>query len=124
VSYSELADSVSVVTEVLHVDPLQDSYRCAPNDIWSLGIMLINLVCGRNPWSEASAAASVFRAYTKDANVLKGILPITDELCDLLARILTVDPEARITLPELRAGIIACSQLSAFTPFYWTSAST
>lgn len=78
--------------------------------------MLINLVCGRNPWSEASAAASVFRAYTKDANVLKAVLPITDELCDLLARILTVEPEARIILPELRARIIACSQLSASIP--------
>jgi serine/threonine protein kinase len=38
-----------VAAEVLQVGSPGQSFRCAPNDVWSLGIVLINLVCRRNP---------------------------------------------------------------------------
>lgn len=43
---------------------------------------------------------------------MKTILPITDELNDILGRIFVRNPEERISLPELKRRIMACS---AFT---------
>lgn len=87
-------------------------YYCAPNDVWSLGVILVNLTCGRNPWKQASYEDSTYRAYTKCQDFLKTILPVSDELNDILGRIFTRNPDERITLPELRARILACSRFT------------
>ncbi|WYZ42651.1 hypothetical protein EsH8_VI_000350 [Colletotrichum jinshuiense] len=83
-------------------------YFCAPNDVWSLGVILVNLTCGRNPWKQASFEDSTYRAYTRCPETLKSILPVSDELNDILGRIFTRNPDQRITLPELRTRIQAC----------------
>ncbi|KAK3947053.1 kinase-like domain-containing protein [Pseudoneurospora amorphoporcata] len=87
-------------------------YYCAPNDVWSLGVILVNLTCGRNPWKQASFEDSTYRAYVKSKDFLKTILPVSDELNDILARIFTPNPDHRITLPELRSRIFACSRFT------------
>jgi len=87
-------------------------YYCAPNDVWSLGVILVNLTCGRNPWKQASYEDSTYGAYTKSRDFLKTILPVSDELNDILGRIFTRNPDERITLPELRARISACSRFT------------
>ena len=87
-------------------------YYCAPNDVWSLGVVLVNLTCGRNPWKQASFEDSTYRAFTRNPGFLKTILPLSDELNDILGRIFTRDPEQRISLPELKARIMACSSFT------------
>ncbi|KAL6880775.1 Pkinase domain-containing protein [Trichoderma novae-zelandiae] len=87
-------------------------YMCAPNDVWSLGVILVNLTCGRNPWKQASYQDSTYRAYVRSQDFLKTILPLTDELNAILGRIFNPNPEHRITLPELRQRIMACSQFT------------
>ncbi|OLN97186.1 Negative regulator of sexual conjugation and meiosis [Colletotrichum chlorophyti] len=87
-------------------------YFCAPNDVWSLGVILVNLTCGRNPWKQASFEDSTYRAYTRCPETLKGILPVSDELNDILGRIFCRNPDQRITLPELRTRIQACSRFT------------
>lgn len=89
---------------------------CGPNDVWSLGVILVNLTCGRNPWKEASTRDSTYRAYSEDKNFLKSILPLSDDLSDILGRIFEVCPQRRITLPELRNRIMACSRLTVSPP--------
>lgn len=88
-------------------------YMCAPNDVWSLGVILVNLTCGRNPWKQASVQDSTYRAFARSPDFLKTILPITDGLNDILGRIFDPSPEQRITLPELREMIMACPRLTA-----------
>lgn len=85
---------------------------CAPNDVWSLGVILVNLTCGRNPWKQASFQDSTYRAYARSREFLKTILPLSDELNDILGRIFNPRPEHRITLPELRNRILACSSFT------------
>jgi len=87
-------------------------YYCAPNDVWSLGVVLVNLTCGRNPWKQASQEDSTYRAFTRSQGFLKTILPLSDELNDILSRIFTPNPEQRITLSELKARILSCSQFT------------
>lgn len=91
-------------------------YMCAPNDVWSLGVILVNLTCGRNPWKQASVQDSTYRAYVRSPGFLKTILPLSDELNDILGHIFHPNPEMRITMPELRSRIMACSRFTVPTP--------
>ncbi|KAJ5683858.1 uncharacterized protein N7477_000203 [Penicillium maclennaniae] len=83
-------------------------YSSAANDVWSLGVMLVNLTCGRNPWKRASLEDSTFRAYLKDPSFLKTILPLSTEMVCILSRVFECDPAKRITIPELRQLILEC----------------
>ena len=83
-------------------------YASAPNDIWSLGVVLINITCGRNPWKRASTEDTTFSAFLQDSEFLKSILPLTDELDCILRRIFECDPCKRITVPDLRDMILQC----------------
>lgn len=83
-------------------------YAAGPNDIWALGVILVNLTCGRNPWMKASMEDSTFSAFLKKPNFLKTILPLTDEFHFILRRIFDCNPSKRITLPELRELIYHC----------------
>ncbi|KAJ2901563.1 hypothetical protein MKZ38_001696 [Zalerion maritima] len=84
-------------------------YLCAPNDVWSLGVILLNLTCGRNPWKSASFEDSTYRAFTRNPEFLKTILPLSDELNDILGMIFARDPNERITVAELKARILSCN---------------
>ncbi|KAG0008194.1 hypothetical protein BGZ80_003748 [Entomortierella chlamydospora] len=52
------------------------SYDSAANDVWSLGVILINLVFGRNPWKQACLRDDTFAAYVANNDFLQTILPI------------------------------------------------
>ena len=87
-------------------------YATAPNDVWSLGVILVNLTCGRNPWKKASPEDSSFRAFLKDSDFLTTILPVSPELNNILRRVFECDPRRRIALQELRDLIVACPRLT------------
>ncbi|KAJ9619120.1 uncharacterized protein PV06_02281 [Exophiala oligosperma] len=87
-------------------------YAAAPNDVWSLGVILVNLTCGRNPWKKASPEDSTFRAFLQDPKFLSSILPISVELNVILRRIFECEPHKRVSLQELRELIINCPRLT------------
>lgn len=99
-------------TECLDASARNPFYMCAPNDVWSLGVILVNLTCGRNPWKQASFQDSTYRAFSRSPRFLQSILPVTDELNDILVRIFDPQPKTRITLPELRERIQTCPRLT------------
>jgi serine/threonine protein kinase len=88
-------------------------YASAPNDVWSLGVILVNLTCGRNPWKRASMEDSTFRAYMKDRGFLKSILPLSEDLDHILRRVFDSDPSQRMTLQELKQAILLCPKLTS-----------
>lgn len=96
-------------------------YAAAPNDVWSLGVILVNLTCGRNPWKRASVEDSSFRAYLKDPFFLKSILPLTDEMVYILSRIFDCDPAKRITIRELRKLVLECPRFTTTSMTPWVS---
>lgn len=75
-------------------------------------MILVNLTCGRNPWSRASTEDATFRAYSKDPFFLKTILPLTTEMVYILSRIFELDPTKRITIPDLRSMIVDCPRFT------------
>lgn len=79
-------------------------------DIWSLGILLINLTCIRNPWLKAHQVQdNTFRYFIKDNTVLKRILPISQDLYDILINILQLNPNLRCDVPTLMIMIKDCT---------------
>ena len=87
-------------------------YASGPNDTWSLGVILVNLTCGRNPWKRASMEDSTFRAYRENPGFLRTILPISPELDSILKRVFEINPHRRIRIPELRKLIINCPRFT------------
>jgi hypothetical protein len=79
-------------------------------------VILVNLTCGRNPWKRASTEDTTFRAYLKDPEFLRTILPVSPELNSILRRIFECDPVKRITIPELRQLILDCPMFTTTTP--------
>ncbi|KAL2912144.1 Serine/threonine protein kinase [Polyrhizophydium stewartii] len=95
-------------------------YSPPANDVWSLGIILINLLTGKNPWVEPSpkdkhfhahmvASRSRQSAYKQDSFQVQ--FGFSDELCRLLRRIFDLEPFNRPTAAELRSLIDAVPQL-------------
>ncbi|KAI0261668.1 kinase-like domain-containing protein [Gloeopeniophorella convolvens] len=84
------------------------------NDIWSLGIILLNLITGRNPWKSASSSDPTFQAYLQDpTSFLPSVLPISAEVNDILLQTLDVNWRNRITIHELRHAIKSVSTFYA-----------
>ncbi|KAI5966473.1 SKS1 [Candida pseudojiufengensis] len=90
-------------------------------DIWSLGILFINITCSRNPWPIASFNESsinhnssnsndVFTNYIlyNDKKILSSILPISYQFNLLLNKIFKLNPNDRINLSSLYNEIINC----------------
>lgn len=90
----------------------QLGYSTRANDIWSLGVILVNLTCGRNPWRQASNKDETFRVYVHNPDFLRSILPISLELNDLLKRIFTLDPDQRLSIPSIMAAV---NRITTFT---------
>jgi serine/threonine protein kinase len=63
------------------------------NNIWSLGIILLNLATGRNPWKSAAADDPTFQTYLRrPLNFLRSVLPISSEVNDILSLFLRKNP--------------------------------
>lgn len=92
--------------------PSNTHYPTQSGDVWSLGVILVNLVCGRNPWRIASPSDESFNAFLADPNFLRRILPVSDQCLSILTQIFTINPADRITLPALRQLILEVESFS------------
>ncbi|WVW78972.1 hypothetical protein I302_100935 [Kwoniella bestiolae CBS 10118] len=86
--------------------PENGSYPTRPGDVWSLGVILVNLVCGRNPWRIASPSDESFNSFLNDPNFLRRILPISSQCLFVLQQIFTINPADRISLAALRKLVL------------------
>lgn len=79
-------------------------------DIWSLGVLFINITCARNPWPVANIndRHEVFANYIlHNKSILQTILPILCQFNALLNEIFHLNPNKRILLAELAKKVVA-----------------
>ncbi len=102
------SNEIHASTECVGVITSELPFSNAISDVWSLGIILANMITCRNPWHLASPERDEgFSQFLEEgATFLLRTLPISHNAARLLVRIFDPDPETRITLPELRKAVI------------------
>ncbi|KAH9481078.1 Negative regulator of sexual conjugation and meiosis [Psilocybe cubensis] len=76
------------------------------SDIWSLGIIFLNITTGRNPWRSATLDDPAFAAYLQNpSGFLASTLPVSRQFMELLVEILAIHSEYGQTVRELRIAI-------------------
>ncbi|KAH9910121.1 kinase-like domain-containing protein, partial [Epithele typhae] len=75
------------------------------SDVWALGIILVNMITGRNPWMRARHDDPDFKAYVDDPESFMEALPVSRDIAGVLLRTLVIDPRCRISLANLRRAI-------------------
>ncbi|KDQ20727.1 hypothetical protein BOTBODRAFT_83969, partial [Botryobasidium botryosum FD-172 SS1] len=89
------------------------AYSTQHSDIWSLGVILINISCGRNPWmSSCPREDAGFRRFLREPDMLREILPITEDMNRLLKQIFVINPRQRPSIPQIKKAIL---RISSFT---------
>lgn len=123
-SYYMAPERISCPTSLRSTEDNQ-GFPSASGDVWSLGIILINLTCIRNPWLKAHQLEdNTFHYFVKDPKVLMKILPVSQDLYQLLADILRLDPYSRISLESLMERVSACTRFTSSGPLSQVEALT
>lgn len=82
-------------------------------DIWSLGVLFLNITSAKNPWPSASIERingnNVFQSYLNDEKVLSSIFAISNNFNCLLVQIFKLNPNDRISLEDLAYEIGRCN---------------
>ncbi|XP_076061395.1 serine/threonine-protein kinase Chk1-like [Oratosquilla oratoria] len=82
-------------------------YRGAPADLWSCGIILVELITGRTPWRRARPRDGAYHQWVQQQHLNKVSDPSPPSSSDtsvvaLISYILTPDPKERATHADIR----------------------
>ncbi|KAJ2800191.1 Serine/threonine protein kinase [Coemansia guatemalensis] len=83
-------------------------YLAAPNDVWALGVILINLTTGRNPWNRAHITDPLFHRFLYDKSFLCQAIRATPSFVHIIHRVFDLNPNTRCSLEELRLLVKGC----------------
>ncbi|XP_076041905.1 serine/threonine-protein kinase Chk1-like [Oratosquilla oratoria] len=82
-------------------------YRGAPADLWSCGIILVELITGRTPWRRARPRDGAYHQWVQQQHLNKIADPSPPSSSDtsvvaFISHILTPDPKERVTHTGIR----------------------
>ncbi|KAI9350863.1 hypothetical protein BDR26DRAFT_1003673 [Obelidium mucronatum] len=90
---------------------LNGGYSPAANDVWALGVILLNLLFGKNPWFEAHMTDQIFSAFAiSNPNVLRHQFNLTLQFDAILRRVFELDPRRRCSVLDLKQMVESCTQ--------------
>ncbi|KZV69042.1 kinase-like protein, partial [Peniophora sp. CONT] len=82
-----------------------ECYSTRQGDLWAIGILLVDMLTGRTPWSEATVADADFRLYLQSPSCSLNGLPISPDVKRLIQRVLHHNSAKRISAYELLARL-------------------
>lgn len=99
-NYSSGSSFYMAPERLLRLDPAGFNSKLA--DIWALGVILLNLTCGRNPWKKANPYVdNSFRTFLHDRLFLMKIMPVSAPLNSFLLNLFHLAPSKRYSLFDL-----------------------
>ncbi|KAJ3052455.1 hypothetical protein HK097_006252 [Rhizophlyctis rosea] len=96
------------------LDPFYSVRQSDKGDVWALGVVLINLLFGRNPWHEAYEGDAIYRAFVSEKqgadgrDVLREQFGLTAGFEGVLRRCFERDPRKRCSVGELGMLVRGC----------------
>ncbi|KIP05659.1 hypothetical protein PHLGIDRAFT_42614, partial [Phlebiopsis gigantea 11061_1 CR5-6] len=76
------------------------------SDVWSLGVILVNMISSRSPWSKALTSDNCFCEFLLNENYFREMLPISESANAILRQIFAYEPSERITIRALRKAVV------------------
>ncbi|ORY47229.1 kinase-like protein [Rhizoclosmatium globosum] len=96
---------------------LNGGYSPAANDVWALGVILLNLLFGKNPWFEAHMTDAIFSAFAiSNHNILRQQFNLTLQFDAILRRVFELDPRRRCSVTDLKILVEGCTQFVETDP--------
>ncbi|KAG2211653.1 kinase-like domain-containing protein [Mucor mucedo] len=88
-------------------------YDAAASDAWSLGVLLLALIFGRNPWQEASSADPTFNEFKRCPIMLKDQLfpELSIATYRFLEQVLTTNGADRPSVSEMKDQFLSIDRL-------------
>ncbi|KAG5670930.1 hypothetical protein PVAND_001159 [Polypedilum vanderplanki] len=89
----------------------ESAYFAQPADIWSIGMILVLMLTGTKPWTEATKFSTKYMKWTK--NEISDISPwnrLDEYTLSFLRKILNPYPMERLTIPQIKDEDWCCSQ--------------
>ncbi|KAI8852654.1 kinase-like domain-containing protein, partial [Chytridium lagenaria] len=81
-------------------------YQPAANDVWALGVILLNLLFGKNPWFEAFPTDAIFSAFAGgNPGILRQQFDLSPHFDSVLRRCFDLDPRRRCTVHDLKVMV-------------------
>ncbi|KAI9358071.1 kinase-like domain-containing protein [Pilaira anomala] len=88
-------------------------YDAAASDVWSLGVLLLALIFGRNPWQEASSADATYNEFKRSPIILKEQLfpELSISTYRFLEQVLAVNGADRPSVSEMKDQFLSIDRL-------------
>ncbi|KAI9490809.1 kinase-like domain-containing protein [Zychaea mexicana] len=93
-------------------------YDAAMSDVWSLGVLLLALLFGRNPWQEATSLDPAFAEFKRNPVMLKNQLfeQMSVPCFNFLKSCLSLDAADRPSVADMKAQFLAIPSLVEDSP--------
>ncbi|KAG0174807.1 hypothetical protein DFQ28_004456 [Apophysomyces sp. BC1034] len=88
-------------------------YDSSASDVWSLGILLLALMFGRNPWQEATTMDPAFAEFKRRPSMVKHQLfpALSGPAFQFVKSVLAIDAAKRPTVSEMKKQFAALDRL-------------
>lgn len=99
--------------ECLNIKKSSRIYSAAANDVWSCGVLLINLLFGKNPWQEPTMNDQIYARYIAgDPRILTRQFRLSKDMESILAYVFAPE-SSRLDVQDLKHAVLGVESFCA-----------